>query len=142
MYCILREIIIFVLFFFFLFYYILLVIFLLYFFVQVEDGIRDRNVTGVQSAALLFFFQAEDGIRGTSVTGVQTCALPISCRQWLSQLDAELPTVIFYVKDDRGRDRADVRVSVDGVPLVDRLSGTPVPMDPGEIGRASCRERA
>src|SRR5699024_11421480 len=25
-----------------------------------------------------FFFQAEDGIRGRNVTGVQTCALPIS----------------------------------------------------------------
>src|SRR5699024_649846 len=28
-------------------------------------------------AWLLFFFQAEDGIRGRNVTGVQTCALPI-----------------------------------------------------------------
>src|SRR5437773_5906963 len=29
-----------------------------------------------------FFFQAEDGIRDRDVTGVQTCALPISaCRQ-------------------------------------------------------------
>src|SRR6266513_679637 len=27
---------------------------------------------------LFFFFQAEDGIRGRNVTGVQTCALPIS----------------------------------------------------------------
>src|SRR5690554_7180073 len=27
---------------------------------------------------LLFFFQAEDGIRDADVTGVQTCALPIS----------------------------------------------------------------
>src|SRR3989442_6107235 len=28
---------------------------------------------------LVFFFQAEDGIRDADVTGVQTCALPISC---------------------------------------------------------------
>src|SRR5699024_11929739 len=28
---------------------------------------------------LCFFFQAEDGIRDRNVTGVQTCALPISC---------------------------------------------------------------
>src|SRR5699024_11834290 len=28
----------------------------------------------------VFFFQAEDGIRGRNVTGVQTCALPISTR--------------------------------------------------------------
>src|SRR6266540_6115087 len=29
-------------------------------------------------AGLFFFFQAEDGIRDRDVTGVQTCALPIS----------------------------------------------------------------
>src|SRR5437667_7399712 len=28
-----------------------------------------------------FFFQAEDGIRDRDVTGVQTCALPISTRE-------------------------------------------------------------
>src|SRR5699024_11468583 len=30
------------------------------------------------SSGLIFFFQAEDGIRDRNVTGVQTCALPIS----------------------------------------------------------------
>src|SRR3989442_9909399 len=30
------------------------------------------------SALFFFFFQAEDGIRDADVTGVQTCALPIS----------------------------------------------------------------
>src|SRR5699024_10147942 len=30
-----------------------------------------------------FFFQAEDGIRDRNVTGVQTCALPISHHRWL-----------------------------------------------------------
>src|SRR5699024_11569067 len=29
-----------------------------------------------------FFFQAEDGIRDRNVTGVQTCALPISSSPW------------------------------------------------------------
>mgnify|MGYP000420911109 CR=1 FL=1 len=29
-------------------------------------------------SSLIFFFQAEDGIRDRNVTGVQTCALPIS----------------------------------------------------------------
>src|SRR5699024_12644407 len=28
---------------------------------------------------MVFFFQAEDGIRARNVTGVQTCALPIWC---------------------------------------------------------------
>src|SRR5690554_7461655 len=31
-----------------------------------------------------FFFQAEDGIRDADVTGVQTCALPISTRETVS----------------------------------------------------------
>src|SRR6266540_5769012 len=32
----------------------------------------------LSSVLLCFFFQAEDGIRDRDVTGVQTCALPIS----------------------------------------------------------------
>src|SRR5690554_7583664 len=32
----------------------------------------------ILSSCLFFFFQAEDGIRDADVTGVQTCALPIS----------------------------------------------------------------
>src|SRR5438067_11632009 len=40
------------------------------------------------SVSFFFFFQAEDGIRDRNVTGVQTCALPIS-RFWeLSQRSA------------------------------------------------------
>src|SRR5437773_12422010 len=37
------------------------------------------DVLGLDCGCIcLFFFQAEDGIRGRDVTGVQTCALPIS----------------------------------------------------------------
>src|SRR5436305_3460823 len=32
----------------------------------------------VSANSIFFFFQAEDGIRDADVTGVQTCALPIS----------------------------------------------------------------
>jgi len=38
-------------------------------------GAGGRRVGG----GLFFFFQAEDGIRDRDVTGVQTCALPICC---------------------------------------------------------------
>src|SRR5438067_5946385 len=37
-----------------------------------------------------FFFQAEDGIRDRNVTGVQTCALPISGRQQALEVKARL----------------------------------------------------
>src|SRR2546422_8171869 len=38
---------------------------------------------GVEASVrvLFFFFQVEDGIRDVAVTGVQTCALPISTRK-------------------------------------------------------------
>src|SRR5699024_12090557 len=38
---------------------------------------------------LFFFFQAEDGIRDRNVTGVQTCALPIlrSALDWFREQD-------------------------------------------------------
>src|SRR6266513_5458209 len=35
----------------------------------------------------LFFFQAEDGIRDRNVTGVQTCALPISPEERVAVLE-------------------------------------------------------
>src|SRR5699024_11754788 len=37
-------------------------------------------------AAYIFFYQAEDGIRGRNVTGVQTCALPISRPFFIARL--------------------------------------------------------
>src|SRR5207249_5608563 len=42
-----------------------------------------------------FFFQAEDGIRDRNVTGVQTCALPIS----LVTLGAGIPFVALLTLD-------------------------------------------
>src|SRR5438067_4596648 len=48
---------------------------------------------------LFFFFQAEDGIRYRNVTGVQTCALPISIGNPVRVFpiaygqDADLPTL-------------------------------------------------
>src|SRR5207249_6478462 len=47
-----------------------------------------------------FFFQAEDGIRDRNVTGVQTCALPISPRRglakkpWMSRFLCSEPIVV------------------------------------------------
>src|SRR5215813_7296777 len=35
------------------------------------------NINFVNFSCFVFFFQAEDGIRDADVTGVQTCALPI-----------------------------------------------------------------
>src|SRR5207249_5151823 len=43
------------------------------------DSITLIHTPLLPSTKALFFFQAEDGIRARNVTGVQTCALPI-CR--------------------------------------------------------------
>src|SRR5215813_8774609 len=40
-----------------------------------------------------FFFQAEDGIRDADVTGVQTCALPILGEDWRVRIPRDLATL-------------------------------------------------
>src|SRR5699024_11227728 len=41
-------------------------------------GVSDHSlISSVMHFVVFFFFQAEDGIRDRNVTGVQTCALPI-----------------------------------------------------------------
>ena len=59
---------------------------------------------------MFFFFPAEYGIRDYDVTGVQTCALPIYTIRW-NGLDKEAETLLARAKTDRinsiERDRAD-----------------------------------
>src|SRR6266498_5810564 len=55
----------------------------------------------------LFFFRAEDGIRDADVTGVQTCALPIS---WARRLRWVNPTTLVS-RTDRAPARAMTRGS-------------------------------
>ena len=61
------------------------------------------------------------------------CPAPIKrdCLDWLSQVEATAPTIVFSATDG-GKDLADVKVSVDGTPVTDRLDGKPVQMDLGK----------
>src|SRR5437773_11733428 len=85
-----------------------------------------------------FFFQAEDGIRDRDVTGVQTCALPISAvsRRLLS---AEKQSVEFMLLFGLKP------VSSSNRPLpvwASKISTTEdIELAASKIGRASCRER-
>src|SRR5437667_5847548 len=82
-----------------------------------------------------FFFQAEDGIRDRDVTGVQTCALPI----YPLFLHSPRPCgVLAHIGGARSPARRCRRNSRREAPqsqgLVDRAGSA-------KIGRASCRER-
>ncbi len=63
-----------------------------------------------------------------------SCPGPVSedCAGRLKDLAAATPSVVFEAKDGAGNDLAAVRVTVDGKPLVERLDGTAIDVDPGE----------
>src|SRR5436305_6123464 len=100
------------------------------------------SVVEAGNCGAVFFFQAEDGIRDADVTGVQTCALPI----YLDE-HANLAAHVYVGADRalggdatrllRGRRHAALAKDFDGLLLValGLLERTL------EIGRASCRER-
>ncbi len=54
------------------------------------------------------------------------------CGEWLAQLEPQIPSVVLAMRDSAGRDVATTRVLLDGAPLVDKLDGRPVAVDPGE----------
>jgi hypothetical protein len=62
------------------------------------------------------------------------CPGPIrsDCGKWLTELDRDAPTVVFGARDSRGGDVLEVKVSMDGNPILDKLDGKPVLVDSGE----------
>jgi|HubBroStandDraft_1064217.scaffolds.fasta_scaffold12030_3 hypothetical protein len=59
-------------------------------------------------------------------------AIQTECLRRVDQINAALPTVVFEAKDPAGNDLSNIKVDMDGQPLVDRLDGSAVPLDPGE----------
>jgi hypothetical protein len=53
------------------------------------------------------------------------------CAAWLGEIERSLPTVVFVVRDEKGDEIADVRVTDGGKPLREKLDGKAVPLDPG-----------
>jgi hypothetical protein len=54
------------------------------------------------------------------------------CAGWLVDVDARTPSVVVSAQDPGGRDTAEVKVTMDGVPFLARLDGKAIPVDPGE----------
>src|SRR3989442_1511109 len=55
--------------------------------------VLDRSHWELSEADVIFFFQAEDGIRDADVTGVQTCALPIFIARGRKLVDGALSDI-------------------------------------------------
>lgn len=53
------------------------------------------------------------------------------CAAWLAELEQSMPTVVLSARDRSGRETTAVRVFVDDEPLVERLDGRSVALDPG-----------
>src|SRR5437868_1700341 len=106
-------------------------------------------VSGAMAKAgkgLLFFFQAEDGIRVRNVTGVQTCALPISPLVSLVSLGAIVAACIpsgastpEIAEGGATKGGAHATPSATLKPASNVMT-TPFTDDFEQIGRASCRE--
>src|SRR5207249_9522813 len=91
-----------------------------------------------------FFFQAEDGIRDRNVTGVQTCALPIYSVVFTPN---ELASLIGGRIDWNVRNESYILRTFQSIPppMSDAISFGVNTTESGpelvQIGRASCRER-
>jgi len=54
------------------------------------------------------------------------------CTGRVDEVNVQIPTIIFQVKDATGADITAVKVTMDGEALADRLEGTALSIDPGE----------
>jgi hypothetical protein len=63
-----------------------------------------------------------------------TCSVYVTrdCHQWLTEIEAILPTVVFTAEDGAGAAAGAVRVTVDGQTVAEKLDGEAVSLDPGE----------
>jgi hypothetical protein len=79
-----------------------------------------------------------EGRYGAARTELLSCArdvcpavLRADCTQWLREVEAAQPTIVLRAEDARGRDLVDVKVTLDGKPLADRIDGRALQVDPG-----------
>lgn len=58
--------------------------------------------------------------------------IKVDCAKWLTELNRDAPTIVFGARDSKGADILDVKVSMDGAIVQERLDGKPVLVDSGE----------
>jgi hypothetical protein len=74
-----------------------------------------------------------DARKELATCAAEACADAIKneCKKRIGEINAMVPGVVFDVKDASGNSVTQVKVSIDGAPLVDHLDGMAVPVDPG-----------
>lgn len=68
------------------------------------------------------------------VCAALTCPTEVrsECERRVREVNTAMPTLVFEAKDGAGNDLPSVSVTMDGKPLIDRLEGTALSLDPGE----------
>jgi hypothetical protein len=74
-----------------------------------------------------------DALRAAATCAAEGCPAEVhdECARRVASLGAAMPTLILAAKDASGGDLYDVKVSLDGAPLVGSLDGRPIAIDPG-----------
>ena len=95
---------------------------------------QECNAAYEQSQTLREKGKLIDARKQAVACSASTCSAYVvkECAQWLAEIDASLPTVVFTAQDPSGSDTLAVRVSVDGRIVGEKLDGKAVPIDPGE----------
>jgi len=88
-----------------------------------DDGQKYRDEGKLSAAREMFIACSSKG-----------CPAVVSkqCAQWLQDAEKEIPTVTFRAKDEQQKEIVDVKVSVDGLKVLDAIDAKPMPIDPGE----------
>jgi hypothetical protein len=101
---------------------------------------QDATATNVECATAYEQGQEQrkSGQLVTARSTLQLCArdecpdfIRTDCATWYGEVQNEVPTLVFAARS-RGRDLADVRVSLRGKMLTSRIDGQVVELDPGE----------
>jgi hypothetical protein len=87
-----------------------------------ESGQRLRQAEKLKAARDQFAICAEDSCPRL---------IKADCIQWLGEVSSAVPTMTVGVLDENGRDLIDVKVSVDGITVMQRLDGKGLSVDPG-----------
>lgn len=88
-----------------------------------EEGQKQRASGSLKASLDLFRVCAEPDCPS---------ATKKDCATWVAEVEASLPTVVLGAVDAEGNDLVDVRVRLDGQPLVSKLDGKALALDPGK----------